>query len=56
MAYVITDDCTACGACEMECPVECITEEDGKYTIDKDACTECGACEGVCPSDACKPE
>jgi len=56
MAYVITGDCTGCGACESECPVECIKEEDGKYIIDREACTDCGACEGVCPVEACKPE
>ena len=56
MAHVITDECVACGACESECPVECIKEGDGKYIIDKDVCTECGACAGVCPVDAAKPE
>jgi len=55
MAYVITDECIACGACQPECPVECIKEGD-KYIIDKEACTECGACAGVCPVDAAKPE
>lgn len=56
MAYVITDECVACGACESECPVECIKEKDGKYTINKEECTECGACAGICPQDACQPE
>jgi len=56
MAYIITDDCINCGACEPECPVECIKEGDGKYVIDKDVCTECGACAAVCPVDAPKPE
>ena len=56
MAYFISDDCTACGACEAECPAECIKEEDGKYVIDKDACTDCGSCAGVCPMDAAQPE
>jgi ferredoxin len=56
MAYVISDECVACGACESECPVDCIKEEDGKYVIDKEACTDCGSCAGVCPVDAAKPE
>ena len=56
MAYVISDECIACGACEGECPVECIKQDGDKYVISKDDCTECGACEGVCPVDACKPE
>ena len=36
MAYVISDDCIACG----------------KYSINPDACTECGTCADVCPSEA----
>ena len=36
MAYVISDDCIACGTCIDECPV----------------CTECGTCADVCPSEA----
>jgi len=52
MAYKITDDCIACGACAGECPVSCITEGDGKYIIDEDACIDCGSCASVCPVDA----
>ncbi len=51
MAYVITDDCIACGTCISECPVEAISEGD-IYKIDADACTECGSCASVCPSEA----
>lgn len=56
MAYKITDDCIACGACESECPVNCISEQDGKYVINAEECIECGACAGVCPVDAPVPE
>ena len=28
MAIIITDECINCGACEPECPVEAIFEED----------------------------
>ena len=31
MAYVISDECVACGTCAGECPVEAISEGDGKY-------------------------
>jgi ferredoxin len=52
MAYTITDECIACGACAPECPVQCISEGD-IYVIDAEACTDCGNCAEVCPSDAC---
>ncbi|MDD2557384.1 MAG: 4Fe-4S binding protein [Desulfuromonadaceae bacterium] len=52
MAHVITDDCTSCGACEDSCPVEAISEGDGKYEIDADSCTDCGACVDTCPVGA----
>ena len=52
MAYSISDDCIACGACEAECPVSAFSEGDGKYEIDADACLSCGACAGVCPVGA----
>ena len=51
MAYVIGDDCIACGTCQGECPVEAISEGE-KYSIDPDLCTECGTCASVCGGDA----
>ena len=55
MAYIINDDCTACGTCIDECPVEAIAEGD-IYVIDADVCTDCGACADVCPVEAIHPE
>ena len=52
MAYQISDDCIACGACAAECPVSAISEGDGKFVIDADTCVSCGACAGVCPVGA----
>lgn len=52
MAYKITDACISCGACQAECPVDAISEGDGKYIIDEATCIECGACAGVCPVEA----
>ena len=52
MAYKITDDCVACGACAADCPVEAITEGDGKFVIDADTCIDCGNCAETCPVDA----
>ncbi len=54
MAYVISDDCTACGACMSECPVDAISEGD-IYSIDPEKCTDCGACADVCPVEAISP-
>ena len=51
MAYVITDNCVACGTCISNCPVEAISEGD-IYVIDADTCIDCGTCAGGCPSEA----
>lgn len=56
MAYKINDNCISCGACQGECPVEAITEGDGKYVIDAATCIECGACAGACPVSAPEQE
>ena len=52
MAYKITDECTACGACMESCPSEAIKEGPTKYTIDPDLCIDCGACVDECPVGA----
>ncbi len=51
MAFFIEDSCIACGACQPECPVDCISEGD-IYVIDADSCIDCGACANVCPTGA----
>ncbi|MCL2068735.1 MAG: 4Fe-4S binding protein [Oscillospiraceae bacterium] len=51
--YKITDECISCGSCESECPVNAISEADGKFVI-SDACIDCGACAPICPVDAIK--
>lgn len=51
MPRIIHDTCIACGACQPECPVDCISEGE-IYVIDPDVCIDCGACEAVCPVDA----
>ena len=56
MAYKISDECTNCGSCEPECPVEAIKEKGDKRVIDAKACIDCGACADVCPVDAISPE
>ena len=47
MAYVISDACVSCGACEAQCPVGCISQGDTQYEIDPDTCISCGSCAGT---------
>ncbi len=56
MAYVISDECIMCGACEAECPTDSISEGDSKYEIDAETCIDCGVCASVCPVEAISPE
>ena len=61
MAYKISEECIACGACEAECPVSAISEGDPTYVIDASKCVECKGhydkphCAEVCPVEACVP-
>ena len=52
MAYKISDECISCGACADGCPVEAISEGDGKFVIDAGKCIDCGARADVCPVGA----
>lgn len=51
MSHRIDEDtCIACGACEPECPVTCISAKStGKRVIDENTCIDCGACAAICP-------
>jgi uncharacterized Fe-S center protein len=51
MAYVITDECLACGTCLESCPVSAITEGD-IFAIDPEICENCGTCIDSCPAGA----
>ncbi len=52
MAYKISDECTSCGACASECPVNAISEGENHYQIDPATCIDCGNCVEVCPMEA----
>lgn len=56
MAYVISDECLSCGACEAECPVGAISEGAEHFEIDADTCLDCGACAAQCPVGAISAE
>jgi ferredoxin len=51
MTYVVTDACTACGACLLTCPEHAIAV-GLPLTVRDDRCTSCGECVEVCPADA----
>jgi len=56
---IITSTCSACSACEAECPNMAIREKNGTYVIDPKKCTDCDGhfdspqCVAVCPVDGC---
>ena len=52
MAYKINENCISCGACAANCPVECISQGENKFEINKDLCISCGTCASVCPVGA----
>ncbi|MDP3057912.1 MAG: 4Fe-4S binding protein [bacterium] len=54
MAYKISKECIACGACLPECPTEAISEA-AIYVITEDKCIDCGVCVAVCPVEAISP-
>ena len=51
MTYVVTADCTACGACLLTCPEHAIVV-GLPLRVRDDRCTSCGECVEVCPADA----
>ncbi|MBO4857266.1 MAG: 4Fe-4S binding protein [Treponema sp.] len=52
MMYKINDQCVNCGACEPDCPVEAISEQNGVRVIDAEKCISCGSCAASCPAEA----
>lgn len=54
---IVTSTCSACGACEFECPNAAISMKNDNYVIKAASCTECDGddpkCVAVCPVDGC---
>ena len=49
ISYRITDNCTGCGACLRNCPVNAITGEKKElHVIDQQLCIRCGICLDSC--------
>ena len=48
-----TKECTNCGVCAAECPVQAINKENTKK-VDEKACISCMRCISVCPRSARK--
>lgn len=56
MAYkIVAENCTACAACQFECPNKAIVEKADTFRIKPEKCTECighydePQCVAVCP-------
>jgi len=58
MAYKITDDCIACGACTHGCFFDAISLSPGDkiYTINPAICNDCKVCLDACPVEAIIPD
>jgi len=54
MPWIKQEDCTRCGICIDECPVDAIVMEDAGARIIDDECIRCGKCHDVCVVDAVK--
>lgn len=48
-----TKECTKCGVCAAECPVQAIDRENPKK-VDEKACISCMRCTSICPHSARK--
>lgn len=51
-AVVRGEDCLDCGTCHPRCPMDALSDSDGRTAVDDARCIGCGACVGACPSGA----
>lgn len=52
--YAVADPdlCDSCGACEVRCQMDAISNQDGKTFVDRSRCIGCALCVSTCPSGA----
>jgi ferredoxin len=48
--------CTGCGICVERCQVGAVSEEGGKYAVNRERCIGCGLCVSTCPGEAIELE
>ncbi len=53
--YLVSSDCTACGACLLTCPEHALVAGI-PLQVRADRCSDCGECIEVCPVDAITEE
>ena len=53
IAYILKDNCVACGACRKVCPKSALSIYKGCYAkMDSSLCVGCGKCSKTCPANA----
>lgn len=52
LARVNQETCTACGTCEIKCPVEAIAVDGDTAVVNDARCIGCGVCAHFCPETA----
>ncbi|HWE57355.1 MAG TPA: 4Fe-4S binding protein [Acidimicrobiales bacterium] len=52
MTIVISDACTACGACLITCPTRALAPARKRPALDPALCTDCLECIEICPAGA----
>ena len=53
IAYILTGQCVACGACRKVCPRSALSIYRGCYAlVDQSLCVGCGKCRQECPANA----
>ena len=52
MPWIDETNCTGCGICIEECPVDAISMKNEEAGINMAECIRCGVCHDICPQEA----